>query len=62
MASIYKMTDAELQAESDRYSEMDYDISDSDLERWGAIERELDQRALWFADDGRVRESVGNYA
>ena len=28
---------------------------------WGKIERELDARELWDADDARVRESVGNY-
>lgn len=63
MRGIYKMSTAELEALTERYSEADdEDLTDDDRERWHRAEQELDARELWDHEDERVRESVGNYS
>lgn len=58
-----KMSDAELEAEADRWSEGDTaEYAEAQQNRWSAVEREIEAREDWNHEDARVRESVGNYS
>lgn len=60
---ISQMTTADLEAEDDRLDGHDCSFEDdcADCLRHQKVTRELEARELWDHEDGRVRESVGNY-
>lgn len=61
MAAIERMTTAQLDLEASWWSEQTRELTERELDRWEAVDDELNARGFWDHDDERIRESVGSY-